>query len=178
MRTPPASTEASWVCVPRIGLGTYQVGYPVCMRVRRSHLCTGRSAITKWILGSRHNSCRSAFCISRERGLTRVSPLRFLQVMLGRLLSSSFYRPLGVFPREFPLFVMMSLHFLPMLHLLRVSQPIMAIPAKLSSCACAINSDRILRLLISSPAFEGKTSTRYLAAFHWVFRTPLFPCSR
>ena len=51
---------------------------------------------------------------------------------------------------------MTSLHFLPMFHLLRVSQPIMVIPAKLSSCACAMNSDRILRLFISSPAFEGK----------------------
>ena len=60
---------------------------------------------------------------------------------------------------------MMSLHFLPMLRLLRVSQPIMAIPAKLSSCACAINSDRILRLSISSPDFEGENIYTILSSF-------------
>ena len=59
MQTPPASTETSWVCVPRVGLSMSQVGYPVCTRACRSHLCTGRSAIAKWILGSRHRSHRS-----------------------------------------------------------------------------------------------------------------------
>ena len=32
MQTLPASTETSWVCVPRVGLSTYQVGHPVCTR--------------------------------------------------------------------------------------------------------------------------------------------------
>ena len=156
MRTPPPSTETSWVCVPRVGSSMYQVGHPVCTWARRSHLYAGWSAIAKWILGLRHRSRRSASSISGGRGLTCVSPSKFLQVMLGRLLSSSFYGPLGVFLGNSLCLVMTSLHFLPMLHLLWVSRPIMAIPAKLSSCACAINSDRLLRLSFLLQLLKGK----------------------
>ena len=83
MQTPPPSTETSWVGVPRVGLSTYQVGHPVCMQARRSHLYAGRSAIAKWIPGLHHRSRQSASGISQGRGLTRVSPSKFLQVMLG-----------------------------------------------------------------------------------------------
>ena len=110
---PPPSTETFWVCVPRIGSSMCQVGHPVCTQVGRSHLYAGWSAITKWILGSHHRSCRSTSGISRGRGLTRVSPSKFLQVMLDRLLSYSFYARWGLSP-GIPLSVMTSLHFLPM----------------------------------------------------------------
>ena len=65
----------------------------------------------------------------------------------------------GGFPRGFPLSVMMSLHFLLMLHLLQVSRPIMAFPAKLSSCACAINPDRSLRLSFLLKLSKGNIYT-------------------
>ena len=138
----------------------------MCTRARRSHLYAGQSAIAKLILGSRHRSRRSASGISRGRGLTHVLLHRnFLQVMLDRLLSSSFYGPLGAFLRNslFPIgHIMMSLHFLPMPRLLLVSQPIMAIPAKLSSCACAINLTAdccILSFLLQLS--KGETSAHY-----------------
>ena len=130
-----------------------QVGHPVCMRVRRSHLYAGLSAITKWILGSRHRSCQSASSISQGRGLTRVSPSKFLQVVLDQLL---FLWPARGFPLEFPLSVMTSLHFLLMLHLLPVSRPIMAIPAKLSSCTCAINPGQLLHPSFLLQLSKGK----------------------
>ena len=87
--------------------------------------------------------------------------IEILQVMLDRLLNSSFYSLLGAFLRDplFPIgYMMMSLHFLLMLRLLWVSQPIMAVPTKLSSCACAINPEQITACFISPTASEGKTS--------------------
>ena len=155
----PPSIGTFWVCVPRIGSKMCWVGHPGCTRARRSHLYAGRSAIAKWILVSCHSSRQSASGISRGRGLTHASPSKFLQVMLDRLLSSSFYGPLGGFLGD-PLFpighMMTSLHFLPMLCLFLVSQPIMAIPAKLLSCACAINPGGLLHPSFLLQLSKGK----------------------
>ena len=135
------------------------MGHPGCTRACRSHLYAGWLAIAKWILGSHHMSCQSASGISRGRGLACVSPSKFLQVMLHRLLSSSFYAPPGVFLRDslFPIgHIMTSLHFLPMFCLLLVSQPIMVIPAQLSSCTCTINLGRLLCLSFLFQLLRGK----------------------
>ena len=59
---------------------------------------------------------------------------------------------------------MMSLHFLPMLHLLLVSQPIMAIPTKLSSCACTINLGQLLRPSFPS-SFQRENIYTLLSSF-------------
>ena len=160
MRTPPPSTETFWVCVPRVRSSMCQVGHPVCMRACRSHLYAGRSAITKWILGSRHRSCQSTSGISRGRGLTHVSPSKFLQVMLDRLLSSSFYGPLGAFLGNS--FVHYDITPLP-----ANAPPPPSEPTNHGDSHQAVilrmryKSGPITASFISPLAFEGKTSTRY-----------------
>ena len=100
MRTPQSSIETFWVYALRVVLGMCLVDHPWCMQVRRSRLCAERSAIATWIPGLRHRLRQSISCISPGRGLVRASPSEFLQVMLDRLLSSSFYALPWVFPRD------------------------------------------------------------------------------
>ena len=160
MRIPPPSIETFWVCVPRVGSNMCWVGHPGCTRARRSHLYAGWSAIAKWILGLHHSSHQSASGISRGRGLTHV----FLHRNFCRLCLTDYSAPLFMARRGvslgnavFPIGHMMtSPHFLPMLRLLLVSQPIMAIPAKLSSCACAINLGGLLRPSFLLQLSKGK----------------------
>ena len=94
------SIETSWVYALHAVLDMCLVGHPWYMRVHRSRLYVGRSAITMWIPGPHHRSCQSVSCISQGRGLVPASPSNFLQVMLDRLLSSSFYALSWAFPKD------------------------------------------------------------------------------
>ena len=84
--------------------------------------------------------------------------------MLDRLLSSSFYVPPGGFPQGFPFSIMTSLHFLLMLRLLLVSQPIMADSHQAVVLCMRYKSGRITASFISLPTFKEETSAGYLAA--------------
>ena len=74
MQTLQPSIKTSWVYALRVVLGMGSVGHPWCMRVRRSHLYAGQSAITMWIPEPCHRSRQSASCISHGRGLAPSSP--------------------------------------------------------------------------------------------------------
>ena len=147
------------------------------MRAHRSHLYAGQLAITKWILGSCHRLRRSTSGISQGRGLARVSPSKFLQVMLDRLLTSSFYAPPGAFLRDSHLSHWSHDDITPL--------PANAPPPPGESTyhghshqavvlRMRYKSGQITASFISPTAFEGKTSPRYSAASYCVFRTPWF----
>ena len=85
--------------------------------------------------------------ISQGRGLVPTSPSNFLQVMLGRFTQLLLLCPPVGFSKGYPPPIgpmMTSLHFLPRLRLLWVSQPIRAAPTQMPFCACAMHSGRLL----------------------------------
>ena len=164
MRTPQPSIETSWVYALRVVLDMCLVGHPWCTQACRSHLYAGQSAITMWIPGPCHRSCRSISCISQGRGLAPTSPSNFLQVMLDQftqllLLCPPMGSSKGYPPPIGPM--MTSLHFLLRLCLLWVSQPIRVAPAQMPFCACAMHLDGFTPSFISLSASEGKTTPVY-----------------